>query len=44
MNTSLAPQPEDTLFHLQGVCYLYNGRHLALDGIDLDIARGEQID
>ena len=43
MNTPLTPQPENTLFHLQGVRYLYNGRHLALDKIDLDIARGEQI-
>jgi cobalt/nickel transport system ATP-binding protein len=34
---------DDLLFHLRGVRYLYNGRHLALDGIDLDIHRGEQI-
>jgi cobalt/nickel transport system ATP-binding protein len=31
------------VFHLQGVRYLYNGRQLALDGIDLDICRGEQV-
>ncbi len=43
MSISLTPQLESTLFHLQGVRYLYNGRHLALDSIDLDIARGEQI-
>ena len=34
---------EDMLFHLRNVRYLYNGRQLALDGIDLDIARGEQV-
>jgi cobalt/nickel transport system ATP-binding protein len=43
MNIPLTPQAENTLFHLRGVRYLYNGRHLALDKIDLDIVRGEQI-
>lgn len=31
------------VFHLQGVRYLYNGRQLALDGINLEIQRGEQV-
>jgi cobalt/nickel transport system ATP-binding protein len=40
----LAPRtPDDLVFHLRGVCYRYGGRQLALDGIDLDIARGEQV-
>lgn len=34
---------EKTIYHLRSVRYLYNGRHVALDGIDLDIARGEQV-
>jgi len=34
---------EDVLFHLQNVRYLYSGRQLALDSIDLDIAQGEQV-
>lgn len=34
---------EDVLFHLRNVQYLYNSRQLALDGIELDIARGEQV-
>src|SRR3954447_13322895 len=33
----------EPVFHLRGVRFRYNGRHLALDGIDLDIARGEQV-
>jgi cobalt/nickel transport system ATP-binding protein len=33
----------DPVFHLRGVRFRYNGRHLALDGIDLDIFRGEQV-
>lgn len=37
-------RPADALiFRLRGVRYLYHGRHLALDGIDLDIYRGEQV-
>lgn len=34
---------QETVFHLRGVCYKYAGRHIALDGIDLDICRGEQV-
>jgi cobalt/nickel transport system ATP-binding protein len=33
----------DLLFSLRGVRYVYSGRHLALDGIDLDIYEGEQL-
>jgi cobalt/nickel transport system ATP-binding protein len=33
----------EPVFHLRGVRYRYGGRQLALDGIDLDIARGEQV-
>lgn len=33
----------EPLFHLRGVRYFYNSRQLALDGIDLDIYRGEQV-
>ena len=31
------------VFDLRDVRYLYDGRHVALDGIDLDIDRGEQV-
>jgi cobalt/nickel transport system ATP-binding protein len=34
---------EPPIFHLRGVRYAYAGRHVALDGIDLDICRGEQV-
>ena len=34
---------EEHIFHLRGVRYLYNKRQTALDGIDLDIRRGEQV-
>ena len=37
---SAATEP---LFRLRGVRYSYPGKHLALDGIDLDIERGEQV-
>src|SRR5690242_11041902 len=40
MNNMAASEP---LFHLRGVRYFYNSRQLALDGIDLDIYRGEQV-
>jgi cobalt/nickel transport system ATP-binding protein len=43
MNTSRQQGNNDPIFHLRNVRYLYNGRQLALDGIDLDIARGEQV-
>jgi cobalt/nickel transport system ATP-binding protein len=33
----------DLIFHLRHVRYLYNDRQIALDGIDLDVCRGEQI-
>ena len=33
----------EPIFHLRGVRYLYNGRQVALDNIDLDIHAGEQI-
>ncbi len=35
--------PEEVIFHLRNVRYSYSGRQLALDGIDLDIRRGEQV-
>ncbi len=37
------PQRGEVIFHLRGVRYSYSGRQLALDGIDLDIHRGEQV-
>jgi cobalt/nickel transport system ATP-binding protein len=33
----------EPLFTLRGVRYKYNGRQIALDGIDLDVAKGEQV-
>jgi cobalt/nickel transport system ATP-binding protein len=33
----------DVIFSLQGVRYRYGGHHLALDGIDLEVRRGEQV-
>ena len=33
----------EPVFDLRGVRYLYGGRQVALDGIDLDIERGEQV-
>ncbi|MBA3948304.1 MAG: ABC transporter ATP-binding protein [Herpetosiphonaceae bacterium] len=33
----------DLIFQLRAVQYLYAGRHVALDSIDLDIRRGEQV-
>ncbi len=43
MNRTSARTPDEPIFHLRGVRYLYHGRHLALDGIDLEIRRGEQV-
>ena len=44
MNTFTMSEPEaEPIFRLRGVCYLYNGRQKALDGIDLEIFRGEQV-
>ena len=40
MMTTTANEP---VFHLRDVRYLYNGRQVALDGISLDIQRGEQV-
>jgi cobalt/nickel transport system ATP-binding protein len=34
---------EEPLFRLRDVRYRYHDRHLALDGVDLDIRRGEQV-
>ena len=42
MNTS-GETNQEPVFHLRGVRYLYNGRQVALDGIDLDVYPGEQI-
>ncbi len=33
----------EPLFRLRGVRYAYPGKHVALDGIDLDIAEGERV-
>jgi cobalt/nickel transport system ATP-binding protein len=33
----------EPVFHLRDVRYLYHNRHVALDGIDLDIVHGEQV-
>ena len=33
----------DPVFSLRGVRYRYHGRHVALDGVDLEIGRGEQV-
>src|SRR3954452_7330223 len=38
-----SPTTREEVFHLRSVRYLYNSRHMALDGIDLDIYRGEQV-
>ncbi len=43
MNTPATPENDDLVFHLRDVRYQYHGRQLALNGIDLDIARGEQV-
>lgn len=38
-----SPSADDLVFALRGVRYRYGGRHLALDGIDLEVRRGEQV-
>ena len=38
-----AGRADEPLYRLRGVRYSYPGKHLALDGIDLDIERGEQV-
>lgn len=43
MGKEEAMNHEACIFHLRGVRYLYHRRHLALDGIDLEVARGEQV-
>ena len=43
MNREHAANKEECIFSLRGVRYLYNKRQAALDGIDLDICRGEQV-
>jgi cobalt/nickel transport system ATP-binding protein len=43
VNAFINSETEELIYHLRGVRYLYNGRQLALDGIDLDIQRGEQV-
>jgi len=43
MSVDNAANNEESIFHLRGVRYLYNKRQIALDGIDLDIRRGEQV-
>jgi cobalt/nickel transport system ATP-binding protein len=35
--------PAEPLFRLRGVRYSYAGRHVALDGIDLDLRAGERV-
>lgn len=42
-NGVLERESPSPIFHLRGVRYRYAGRHLALDGLDLDIYPGEQI-
>ena len=39
----VVPSPAEVVFELHGVRYLYNGRQVALDGIDLRIERGERL-
>jgi cobalt/nickel transport system ATP-binding protein len=45
LQVPLEPDPSATgpVFELQGVRYLYGGRQVALDGIDLRIERGERV-
>jgi len=38
-----APSADDALYRLRGVRYRYPGDQVALDGVDLDIRRGEQV-
>jgi len=40
--TTLMPGKE-VVFDLRDVCYVYNGRQPALDGINLQVRRGEQV-
>lgn len=43
MNGENIMSHEECVFSLRGVRYLYHQRHVALDGIDLEVARGEQV-
>ncbi len=43
MSSDLPVSRAEPVFQLEGVRYLYHGRQLALDGIDLTVGRGEQI-
>jgi cobalt/nickel transport system ATP-binding protein len=43
MSSAIDNHAREAVFRLRGVRYLYHGRHLALDGIDLDVIRGEQV-
>ncbi|QBD78548.1 ABC transporter ATP-binding protein [Ktedonosporobacter rubrisoli] len=43
MTENIPAPAEQPVFHLRNVRYLYNGRQVALDGIDLDVYRGEQV-
>ena len=43
MSIDNVPHNKESIFSLHGVRYLYNNRQVALDGIDLEIHRGEQI-
>ncbi len=43
MSLDMSAGRTEPVFQLQGVRYLYNGRQLALDGIDLTVGRGEQL-
>jgi cobalt/nickel transport system ATP-binding protein len=41
--SSAAPATGEPLFRLRGVRYVYSGRQVALDGVDLDLYPGEQV-
>ncbi|GHO42498.1 energy-coupling factor ABC transporter ATP-binding protein [Ktedonospora formicarum] len=43
MNTLISHLSEAPAFHLRGVRYAYHHQQAVLDGIDLDINRGEQV-
>lgn len=43
MSNNATLENSEPVFHLRDVRFLYNGRQVALDGIDLDIHRGEQV-
>ena len=43
MVISSSSEKIDALFQLNEVCFLYNGKQLALDGINLEIFKGEQV-